>query len=100
KHGVNFTRKDNVISVKAYLRGSIVKIEVKDNGKGMTDEQLAMVQERLQNRHVEMNDSIGLQNVNERMYGFYGKNYHMQLSNNETGGLTILLSLEKGINLV
>lgn len=100
KHGINFTRQDNVISVKAYLSGSVVKIEVKDNGKGLTAEKLADIQERLKTRHAQLNESIGLQNVNERMQGFYGNDYHMELFNNETGGLTIILSLEKRINLV
>ncbi|MGB6178818.1 sensor histidine kinase [Carnobacterium sp.] len=100
KHGINFTRKNNVISVKAYMNEDKVQIEIKDNGKGMTLEKLTTIQERLETRYVHLNESIGLQNVNERMQGFYGENYHMKLSINETGGLTIMLSLEKGINLV
>lgn len=88
-------RKNNVISIKAYQADESICIEIRDNGKGMKPERLAEITERLKNPRVDLNESIGMQNVNERMRGFYGNKYEMKLLNNDAGGLTVLLLIEK-----
>ena len=37
KHGIDFTRFDNALSVKVLQEGKRVRIIIKDNGKGMTE---------------------------------------------------------------
>ena len=100
KHGIDFTKKNNVISVKAYQKESHIILEIQDNGKGVTVEKLQILQEKLANRLLERNNSIGLQNVDERMHGFYGGCYKMELVRNEVGGLTVILSIEKEVKNV
>lgn len=95
KHGIDFMRKNNVISIKVYQADELICIEIRDNGKGMNPERLAEITERLKNPRVDLNESIGMQNVNERMRGFYGNKYEMKLLNNDAGGLTVLLLIEK-----
>lgn len=95
KHGIDFTKKNNVISVKAYQKQNEIIIEVQDNGKGITIENLKALQEKLVNRVLERSNSIGLQNVDERMKGFYGDHYTMELVRNEVEGLTVILHIKK-----
>ncbi|PQD87971.1 sensor histidine kinase, partial [Enterococcus faecium] len=63
KHGIDFTRFDNALSVKVLQEGKRVRIIIKDNGKGMTEKRLKQIEEKLSHPKVELHGSIGLQNV-------------------------------------
>ncbi|MDA3974847.1 sensor histidine kinase [Enterococcus thailandicus] len=95
KHGIDFTRYDNALSVKVFQQGSFVQIQVKDNGKGVTPEQLVAIENRLVHPKVELHESIGLQNVNERLRANFGSTYRMRLFANKEGGLTIKITFKK-----
>ncbi|HHE1039563.1 TPA: sensor histidine kinase [Enterococcus faecium] len=96
KHGIDFTRFDNALSVKVLQEDKRVRIIVKDNGRGMTEKRLKQVEEKLSHLKVELHESIGLQNVNERLRANFGSSYYMSLENNETGGLTVSITFKEG----
>ncbi|HID9551759.1 TPA: sensor histidine kinase [Enterococcus faecium] len=96
KHGIDFTRFDNALSVKVLQEGKRVRIIIKDNGKGMTEKRLKQIEEKLSHPKVEVHGSIGLQNVNERLRASFGSSYYMSLENNETGGLTVSITFKEG----
>ena len=96
KHGIDFTRFDNALSVKVLQEDKRVRIIVKDNGRGMTEKRLKQVEEKLSHPKVELHESIGLQNVNERLRANFGSSYCMSLENNETGGLTVSITFKEG----
>ncbi|WP_438763683.1 sensor histidine kinase [Enterococcus sp. AZ194] len=95
-HGIDFTKTDNAISIKATQKGKLVQILIRDNGKGIPEEKLSEIENRLSYPKIQMYQSIGLQNVNERLRAYFGSSYKMTLANNEDGGLTIQISFEKG----
>lgn len=80
KHGIDFTRFDNALSVKVFHEGQRVMIVVKDNGKGITPERIEEIEARLAQPKVELYQSIGLQNVNERLRASFGSSYQMRLT--------------------
>lgn len=97
KHGIDFTRFDNALSVKVFHEGQRVMIVVKDNGKGITPERIEEIEARLAQPKVELYQSIGLQNVNERLRASFGSTYQMRLTKNKEGGLTVTITFkEKG----
>lgn len=96
KHGIDFTRFDNALSVKVLQEDKRVRIIVKDNGRGMTEKRLKQVEEKLSHPKVKLHESIGLQNVNERLRANFGSSYYMSLENNETGGLTVSITFKEG----
>ena len=96
KHGIDFTRFDNALSVKVLQEGKRVRIIIKDNGQGMTEKRLKQIEEKLSHPKVELHGSIGLQNVNERLRASFGSSYYMSLENNETGGLTVSITFKEG----
>ena len=96
KHGIDFTRFDNALSVKVLQEGKRVRIIIKDNGKGMTEKRLKQIEEKLSHPKVELHGSIGLRNVNERLRASFGSSYYMSLENNETGGLTVSITFKEG----
>ncbi|EPH96045.1 HAMP domain protein [Enterococcus faecalis 13-SD-W-01] len=95
KHGIDFTRHDNALSVKAYCELNKVVIQIKDNGKGITEEQLQLIEQRLADPKRQTNQSIGIQNVYERLHAYFGKSCELQLYNNKEGGLTIQITFRK-----
>lgn len=95
KHGIDFTRFDNALSVKVYEENGNVQIVIRDNGKGVTEEILAEITARLAQRKVELSESIGLQNVNERLRASFGSSYQMTLERNSAGGLTIHITFNE-----
>ncbi|HAP8780786.1 TPA: sensor histidine kinase, partial [Enterococcus faecium] len=54
KHGIDFTRFDNALSVKVLQEGKRVRIIIKDNGKGMTEKRLKQIEEKLSHPKVEL----------------------------------------------
>ncbi|OTP06825.1 two-component system sensor histidine kinase [Enterococcus sp. 10A9_DIV0425] len=95
KHGIDFTRYDNALSVKVFEENEKVQILIRDNGKGITDERLAEIRARLTHQKVELFESIGIQNVNERMRASFGQSYQMIFEQNREGGLTIRLMFKE-----
>lgn len=94
-HGIDFVRSDNAISVKAQLIHDRVVILIRDNGKGMSEAKLNLVQEKLAVNQIILHDSIGLQNVNERLRAYFGSTFSMIISQNEVKGISLVLSFKK-----
>lgn len=94
-HGIDFARKDNAISVKAHEINGEVMILVRDNGKGISSKKLETLEKKLASPAIELHDSIGLQNVNERLRAFFGKSFRLTIRPNEARGVTLVLSFKK-----
>ncbi|WP_086315310.1 two-component system, sensor histidine kinase YesM [Enterococcus sp. 7F3_DIV0205] len=93
-HGIDFSRNDNAISVKARLIKGQVKISIRDNGKGISLQKLALIQTKLKSEQIELHDSIGLQNVNERLRAYFGPSFLMTITPNEIKGIAIELTFD------
>ncbi|MEI5994391.1 sensor histidine kinase [Candidatus Enterococcus mansonii] len=91
-HGIDFSRNDNAISVKACLVDGLVDIRIRDNGKGISKHKLNLIQEKLKSTQIELHDSIGLQNVNERLRAYFGPSFSMTIIQNDRKGMSINLS--------
>ncbi|MGX7150209.1 sensor histidine kinase [Enterococcus ureasiticus] len=91
-HGIDFSRNDNAISVKAHLVNGQVRILIRDNGKGISLQKLKVIQAKLASEQIKLHDSIGLQNVNERLRAYFGPSFLMAITQNETKGIAIELS--------
>lgn len=91
-HGIDFSRNDNAISVKARLVDGQVEILIRDNGKGISQQKLDLIQAKLESKQIELHDSIGLQNVNERLRAYFGATFLMTFTPNEHHGIAIVLS--------
>ena len=93
-HGIDYRRKDNVISVKAVKIAGAVRLLIQDNGCGMPPEKLAQIQQMLANRQLldidngEIRKSIGIVNVHERFLLFFGERYNIQIESRKNQGVT------------
>ena len=94
-HGIDYSRKDNGLSVKAYQEGSRIIIRVSDNGKGMTSEQLQAIRQKLELTEVDMVQSIGLRNVHERMKSYFSESYQLEIDSELGKGTQVVLSFDE-----
>ncbi len=98
-HGIDFSRADNVISIKAKDRGEFVDLIVQDNGRGISCEKLNQLQTEIDKLKKSDGKRIGLLNVSERMRGVFGKDFEMKLINNEYHGLTVIMTFRRQKNV-
>ena len=84
-HGMEGMYEDGEIEIRIYEKEGAIKIEVADNGPGMTAEKLDYI---MHNKVIssKRGSGIGVRNVNERIQLIYGKNY----------GITIASELDEG----
>ncbi len=104
-HGIDYQRNDNAISIKAYKDEGHIVIQIKDNGKGATAEEVAKINDTLKIAEIEKQTSIGIKNVHERLRGLFGKAYHMEIDAQKDAGFLITIyltpeALKKGMTHV
>ena len=84
-HGMEGMYEDGEIVIKIYAVDDLVRIDVIDNGEGMTEEQVAkMMQGNVVSS--KRGSGIGVKNVNDRVRLYFGDTY----------GVTILSALDEG----
>ena len=99
-HGIDYRRKDNVISVKAVKIAGAVRLLIQDNGCGMPPEKLAQIQQMLANRQLldidngEIRKSIGIVKVHERFLLFFGERYNIQIESRKNQGVTYTIEIK------
>lgn len=96
-HGIDFSKRNNALSVKVLRKGRHVDILIRDNGKGMSDATLADYRHILEQRQIQdikESKSIGITNVHERFLLHFGEAYTISLYPTDGGGVTYRISLQ------
>lgn len=93
-HGIKGKRGKGKISVKGSMENEMIYLEVEDNGKGMTREELNFVRKRVKG-HIEeaSHGGFGLSNVDERIRLNYGLEYGLDLQSIEGEGTRVSICL-------
>ena len=85
-HGVAASDGGGTIRILGCVEGGVVRIEVADNGAGISAEKLAELQQRLQlqmfdmmEAHEKYGKSFGLLNIQRRIQLQYGEEYGLTL---------------------
>lgn len=74
-HGIKPKQQKGDIIVRGYTYENDIVIEVEDNGIGMTEETLKVLNQLLQDKYNIMDDHVGLINVNQRIKLIFGDRY-------------------------
>jgi len=98
-HGLNQQRGEIQISSK--IKNYSLYLTVQDNGKGMTEQEMIDVMDRLNRKskreatqtYQKQISGIGLQNVNERLRIIYGNDYDLHIESTEGLGVTIIMKI-------
>ena len=68
--------------------------EIRDNGMGMSEEELEKIRLRLAGKTLPQGDSgYGLWNVNQRIRMYYGPNYGVRIFSEYGAGTTVIVKL-------
>lgn len=92
-HGIRSGRTDNMIRIHAYAEDQGVRIDVEDNGKGISREKLAEIQSRLKEPGEFSSDSLGLKNVAERLRLMYGEPYGLTIDSTPDQGTRVTIRI-------
>ncbi|MCJ8180990.1 sensor histidine kinase [Lactiplantibacillus pentosus] len=89
-HGVNFSRGDNALSLKAWRENGLVHVRIVDNGRGLTPAAVTAVNQKIRQPLAEdQQQSIGLQNVYLRLRDSFGDSFQMSISSAGEQGVTV-----------
>jgi len=91
-HGIRFEDDDNLLKIDVSKEENDIFIRIIDNGRGISDEKLEKIKDKLLNNKQE-NDSIGIVNVNKRIVNEYGEGYGVNILRNEGCGVTLILKI-------
>lgn len=93
KHGLNRRQTINQIAVRCYRAEAEIHIDVIDNGKGMTPERLAEVQQLLGGQGDEQQRRGALCNIHDRLSIFFGTPYGLKVISSSPEGTWLRIVL-------
>ncbi|GBG07389.1 two-component sensor histidine kinase [Paenibacillus agaridevorans] len=93
-HGIKQHRGQGLIAIRGYADGRDIIMMVEDNGVGMSEEDLASMNQSLKSSDPG-NDMIGFgtHNVNKRLQLNYGLSYGLTYHANTGGGVTVTVKI-------
>ncbi len=91
-HGLRIRENHGgLIRISVRRNADTVCLEVSDNGCGMTPEAISQLNRAL--REGENTEGYGVRNVDRRIRLFFGESYGLHYEANETGGVTVKMTL-------
>ncbi|MBQ5499765.1 MAG: hypothetical protein IIT73_08230, partial [Treponema sp.] len=79
--------------------GKVFQMSIKDNGGGITKEELSKLKARLATGTVEnFSSSIGMVNVNQRIKLFYGQDYGLEIESEIEKGTLVTIKIPAEFN--
>ncbi len=98
-HGLESKTEDGMITIQIASADATLLITIKDNGQGMTNEELDALRDRIRNHPSSDTHSIGLYNINQRNFPCStGEGYYMEIDKGAIGaGTTVRLKIPKTI---
>lgn len=79
------------IAIGAEAGGGELRVSIRDDGNGVTEEQLADIMDRLEQSHAQYS-GIGISNVDRRIRLYFGAGYGVTLHRVESGGLEAIIT--------
>ena len=97
-HAIEGQAKDSVIKVFTQEEGDILYLCVQDFGCGMEQKQIDSILDYLKKESVEEKTTghIGIKNIQQRLFMFYGDGYKIQIESEKGKGTLIKIPVPKG----
>lgn len=92
-HGLEAVEGTGIIALDVSSKGSLLQITVRDNGRGMTGEELDAVRQMLCAPEPDPKASVALYNIHRRIGLCYGKEYGIHLDSQPGLGTAVTLNL-------
>ncbi len=92
-HGMERMYGDGEILIRAYTSQKELYISIRDNGRGMSREQLETLLDVTQEVPTKKGNGLGVRNVHERIQLYFGKQYGLTIESAIDAGTEVLLHL-------
>lgn len=92
-HGFKKDRSDNELIICAANLGEKIEINIEDNGKGMSEDDLANLVQYINGEEGDEMKSIGLRNIHQRLKLRYGDQFGLSVKSSKNTGTRVTLSL-------
>ncbi|WP_168120082.1 sensor histidine kinase [Paenibacillus sp. HB172176] len=92
-HGFRAKTSDNWIKVNIFRAGPEIWVDVRDNGIGMTPEQIYRIKADLEDGKRNEESFGALHNIHDRLVIFFGPGYGLELMNGGAGGVWVRLRI-------
>lgn len=99
-HGLRETLTDGEIIIEVKRYENLVLIRIKDNGSGMEKERLDALRSYINEKRDKENQSMGLQNIAQRIRLYYGEQYGMSINSEKDKGSVFVLTLPFDVKVV
>lgn len=83
-HGLDIKKQKKRLLIEAYTSGSRLYLEVKDNGRGISEEQIEELLKKKEKKTKGLT-AVGIQNIQDRLKLYYGKQAKLSLESDEKG---------------
>ncbi|MGN0413099.1 MAG: sensor histidine kinase [Lachnospiraceae bacterium] len=93
KHALDGIEGNKLVGIYARKKDAVLEITVYDNGRGIPKEQLEELWKRLSENNQDEFESIGIQNVNQRLKLMYGAEYGLKIQSIENQGTAVKILL-------
>jgi len=94
-HGIKMKTEKGRITIASEEAADHLRLFVRDDGIGMTEEQLARLNNALMDRPGEKLNIYGIKNVDERIKLFFGPQYGLTYHSEHDGGTTVEIKIPK-----
>lgn len=91
-HGLEGMESGGIVLLEIFEQDSSLHIQISDNGKGMSPEELENLKIRINTKDETRTRSIGLYNINQRLHLCYGSDCQLQISSIKGQKTTFLLT--------
>ena len=92
-HGMEFMDGDGVIQIRVWREGDDLYLRVRDNGLGMTKEQVENLFKDSGHVPSRRGSGIGVRNVNERVHLYFGDAYGLRIESEPDEGTDVIIHL-------
>ncbi len=95
QHGINPTQRGGRIAVSAYRADGTLLLTVRDNGRGMTDEQLSAIraQKEFSAQSSSSMSGLGFLGVHRKLQLIYGMDYGLDIASSPDSGTVVTVRL-------
>lgn len=91
EHGIKFLLdKRGKIEISGHINNDAIVFEVKDNGPGISPQQLEHIIDLMNSEDIQENKNIGLSNVHRRIKLIYGEKYGVNIESSSEGTVVFI----------
>lgn len=92
-HGIKYKRAKGYIHITGEKEGDVIHLVVRDNGVGMEEDELALLQREIEKPCQETEKGFGLANVNERIHMYFGWEYGVKVESRKGKGTIVEVTI-------